>query len=151
MRIVTQITPPLQKANNDMSPTDALRPGLTGTVSMVVTPDKTAPVVGSGSVEVFATPMLVAVMEAAACAAIDRHIPDTHTSLGLKIDVVHVTPTPLGLTVTAVAELIEVSGRKLSFKITAHDDHEAVGTSTHTRIVVDRARFDEKLSTKKTT
>lgn len=132
-----------------MSPTEAIKPGQAGTVSMPVTQDKTAPVVGSGSVEVFATPMLVAVMEAAACAAIDRHLPDTHTSLGMKIDVLHLAPTPLGHTVKAVAEVTEVSGRKLSFKITASDDQEVVGTSTHTRIVVDRARFDAKLEVKK--
>jgi len=136
------------KDSKDMNPTDALRTGLTGTISMAVTPDKTAARVGSGSVEVFATPMLVSVMEAAACAAIDTHLPDTHTSLGLKIDVVHSSPTPLGFTVTAVAELVEISERKLNFTITARDEQEVIGTSTHTRVVVDRAKFEQKLRTK---
>lgn len=132
-----------------MNPTDPLKPGLTGTAAVEVTPDKLAPAVGSGSVDVFATPMLVAVMEAAACAAIDPHLAKTHTSLGLKINVLHSAPTPAGLTVTATAELVEVSGRKLSFKITAHDGHGDIGSGTHTRVVVDRARFNASVEAKR--
>lgn len=133
---------------DNMSPTDHLKPGMTGTLTQTVTADKTAPVVGSGSVEVFATPMLVALMEGAACAAIDPHLPETHTSLGLKIEVLHTAPTPVGLDVNAEAELIDVSGRKLVFQITAHDCKDVIGKATHTRVVVDRKRFEESLKLK---
>lgn len=132
-----------------MAPTDALTAGLKGSATVDVTQEKSANQVGSGSVDVFATPMLVAVMEAAACAAVDPHLGGDHTSLGLKIDVLHTAATPLGMRVTADAELIEVSGRKLQFKITARDNHEVVGTSTHTRVVVDRARFEATLKAKR--
>ena len=132
-----------------MAPTDSLTPGLKGSVTVDVTEEKSALHVGSGSVDVFATPMLVAVMEAAACAAVDPHLGDDHTSLGLKIDVLHTAATPIGMMVTADAELTDVSGRKLQFKITARDNQEVVGTSTHTRVVVDRARFAATLSAKK--
>lgn len=132
-----------------MTATEKLSAGLSGTKSMDVSQDKTAPVVGSGSVDVFATPMLVAVMEAAACDAIDRHLPDTHTSLGVNIDVTHSAPTPLGGTATAKATLVEVSGRKLSFKITAHDDAGEIGAASHTRVVVDRARFSAVLDARR--
>lgn len=132
-----------------MSPTQNLKPGLTGTHQFKVTPDKTAPVVGSGSVDVFATPMLVAVMEGAACAAVDPHLADTHTTLGLEISVRHTAPTPPGLTVSAEAKLTNVDGRKLTFEITARDDHTDVGSATHTRVVVDRARFEASLGSKK--
>lgn len=131
-----------------MSPTDTLKPGMTGTLKQTVTQDKTAPVVGSGSVPVFATPMLVALMEGAACAVVDPHLPDTHTSLGLKIEVLHAAPTPVGLEVKADAELVDVSGRKLVFKIVAHDDKDLIGQATHTRIVVDRKRFEASLDAK---
>ncbi|MCH9765254.1 MAG: thioesterase family protein [Alphaproteobacteria bacterium] len=131
-----------------MAPTDQLKLGMVGTVTVQVTPERGAPHVGSGSVEVFATPMLVAVMEAAAVACVDQHLPETFTSLGTNIDVQHTAATPIGMTATAVAELIEVAGRKLTFKIAAHDDCEPIGSSTHTRMVVDRKRFDEKLKAK---
>lgn len=133
-----------------MSPTDGLKAGRVGTASFAVTKDKSAPSVGSGSVEVFATPMMVAVMEAAACAAIDPHLPETHTSLGLNINVMHTAPTPIGLTVTATANLTEVSGRKLTFEVRAEDGHGEIGSGTHTRIVVDRKRFDASLQSKRT-
>lgn len=132
-----------------MNPTDALKLGIKGSKSLAVTTDQTAPVVGSGSVDVFATPMLVAIMEGAACAAIDPHLPATHTSVGLSIDAHHTAPTPVGLTVTATAELIEVSGRKLTFQITAEDGKSDIGSARHTRIVVDRARFDKALDAKR--
>lgn len=132
-----------------MSPTDALRVDLVGTATVEVTKDKTAPIVGSGSVDVFATPMMVAVMEAAACAGVDPHLPETHTSLGLNINVVHTAPTPIGLSVTATAILKEISGRKLTFEVTAKDDHGVIGSGTHTRVVVDRQRFDASLQSKR--
>lgn len=132
-----------------MSPTEKLQPGLTGRVEVLVTEEKTAPVVGSGHVAVFATPMMVAAMEGAACAAIDKYLPDTHTSVGLKIDANHTAATPVGLTVTATATLQDVSGRKLVFSITAHDGHDTIGSAKHTRVVVDYARFEAGLRDKR--
>ena len=132
-----------------MTPVSSLTVGQTGTATRTVTPQDSARQIGSGNMDgIFATPMLIAVMEAAAVACVEQQLPDEYTSLGYKIDAQHVAATPIGMTVTAVAELTEISGRKLTYKIEAHDDQELIGTSTHIRIVVDRARFAAKLQAK---
>ena len=133
-----------------MADLSKLQAGLTGTVRVPVTPDKLATVVGSGNAPVFASPMLVNAAEAAAVACVEHLLPPGHQSLGTHLDVTHSSPTPEGLTVTATAELIEVSGRKLVFKVSAHDGVEAIGGGTHTRIVVDTPRFLERLKAKST-
>ena len=122
--------------------------GLQGTATTLVTPERLATAVGSGTAPVFASPMLVAVMEAAAVACVEARLPDGHQSLGTHLDVIHSAPTPLGLTVAATATLTAINGRKLTFAITAHDGIEPIGKAAHTRVVVDTPRFLTRVAAK---
>jgi predicted thioesterase len=92
---------------------------------------------------------MVALMEAAAVACIDSQLAEGQETLGVRIDVEHIAATPIGLTVTATAELIERDGRKLVFNVEAHDAREIIGRGRHTRIVVDSARFRAKAEAKR--
>jgi fluoroacetyl-CoA thioesterase len=125
-----------------------LHVGIVGTISIPVTAERLAPVVGSGNAPVFASPMLVAAAEAACVACVEHLLPDGFQSLGTHLDITHSAPTPLGLTVTATATLMAVSGRKLTFQISASDGVEAIGGGTHTRIVVDTPRFMARVDAK---
>ena len=128
--------------------TARLTPGLEGHAETVVTTALTAPALGSGTANVYATPAMIALMEAAAVAAVERHLSPGETSVGIHLDVNHKAATPPGLTVRAKATLIEVDGRKLTFSIEAHDDNEQIGDARHTRVVVDEARFEAKADAK---
>jgi len=128
--------------------TATLSPGLKGHTHAVVTEAMTAPQVGSGTVHVLATPMMVALMEAAAVQCVEHLLPAGHASLGTHLDVAHIAPTPPGIEVTATAELVAVDGRKLTFRIDASDARQLIGRATHTRIVVDTHRFAERLAAK---
>ena len=126
-----------------------LEPGRTGTAGLIVGEEHTAAWIGSGSAPVLATPMLVALMERAAVACIEAALPADQESLGVRIEVEHIAPTPVGISVTATAELIEVSGRTLTFRVAASDAGGAIGTGRHTRVVVDSERFRAKASAKR--
>src|SRR5581483_219785 len=93
----------------------AITPGMTGTAEIVVGPEHTAPFVGSGRIAVLATPVMINVIEAAALAAIEHLLPAGHPSLGIRLDVSHTAATPIGLRVTATAEVTHVEGRTVSF------------------------------------
>src|SRR6202158_1138195 len=96
-----------------------ITPGLTGTSEIVVGPEHTAPFVGSGRIAVLATPVMINVIEAAALAAVEHLLPAGHQSLGIHLDVRHFAATPIGMKVTATAELIGVDRRTLSFRVEA--------------------------------
>lgn len=87
-------------------------------------------------------------MEMAAVAAIEQHLPSGTTSVGTHLEIAHLAATPVGMRVTARAELTAVDGRRLTFHVTARDDLELVGEGTHTRVVVDVVRFQERLAAK---
>jgi fluoroacetyl-CoA thioesterase len=123
--------------------------GLTASVTQEVGAGELAPAVGSGRVAVFASPMLVALFERAAVSAVEDRLGDGFHSLGTHLDVTHTAPTPAGLTVTATATLEAIDGRKLTFRCSASDGIEAIGAGNHTRIIVDRARFDAKVDRKR--
>lgn len=118
-----------------------LQIGLTGEAVMAVAVGNTAVEVGSGSVPVFATPMLVALMENAAINALEGHLPEGQTTVGTKVEVAHTAATPIGMTVTARAELVEADGKRLLFKVTAADNAGPVGQGVHERFVVDLEKF----------
>lgn len=122
--------------------------GMRGTSELVVGPEHTAPFVGSGRIAVLATPVMINVIEAAALAAIEHLLPEGHQSLGIHLDVSHVAATPIGLRVTATAEVLRVEGRTVTFNVEAHDDYERIGGGTHQRVVVSVARFDERVQRK---
>jgi predicted thioesterase len=125
-----------------------LHVGLTGSATMLVTEQRLATKVGSGDVPVFASPMLVAAMEAASVDCLDGYLPDGYQSVGVHLDVTHSAPTPLGLTVTATATLAAIDGRKLTFDVAAVDGVERIGSGKHTRIIIDTPRFFARLAAK---
>src|ERR1700733_9901745 len=125
-----------------------ITPGLTGTAEIVVGPEHTAPFVGSGRIAVLATPVMINVIEAAALAAVEHLLPNGHQSLGTRLDVSHVAATPVGLRVTATAEVLRVEGRTITFRVEARDEVETIGGGTHQRVVVSVARFDERVQRK---
>ena len=97
---------------------------------------------------VFATPMMVMTMENAALNAIKPYLDPSESCVGTRVDVSHLAATPVGLTVTAVAKVIAVSGRKLTFRIEASDGIDTIGIATHERVVIDRRRMAEQLARK---
>ncbi len=120
---------------------EGVRPGLTGEASLVVGESDTAEAVGSGAVAVLGTPVLVALVERAAVAALASALPPGQTSVGTVIELRHTAPTPPGLSVTARAELTAVEGRRLRFRVTAWDEIEQVAEGWHIRVIVDQERF----------
>jgi fluoroacetyl-CoA thioesterase len=122
--------------------------GLTGSTEIVVGPEHTAPFVGSGRIPVLATPVMINLIEAAALAAVEHLLPAGHQSLGIKLDVSHTAATPVGLRVTAAAEVVQVEGRTITFRVEARDEFEPIGGGTHQRVVVSVARFDERVQRK---
>ena len=122
--------------------------GLTGTANLLVGREHTAPFVGSGQIAVVATPVMINVIEAAALSAVEHLLPTGHQSLGIHLDVGHVAATPVGLLVTATAEVLRVEGRTITFCVEARDEIEVIGGGTHQRVVVSVARFDERVQRK---
>ena len=125
-----------------------IRPGLTGSAEIVVGPEHTAPFVGSGRIAVLATPVMINLIEAAALAAVEHLLPAGHQSLGSRLDVSHTAATPVGLRVTATAEVLQLEGRIITFRVEARDEFEPIGGGTHQRVVVSVARFDERVQRK---
>jgi predicted thioesterase len=121
-----------------------IAPGLKGTATMTVARDHTAIAIGSGDVEVLSTPHLVGLVERACVQAIRERLEPADTSVGMQVQFEHVAPTPVGGTVRADAVLETVRGRRLAFKVSAHDEHGLVGAGRITRVIVDRERFLER-------
>ena len=127
----------------------SLVPGLNGSASVRVIHENTAAVVGSGSLEVFATPMMIALMENAALNTVKPFLAEGEATVGTEISVTHNAPTPIGETVTAEAELIAVDRRKLQFQVQARVGDEIIGKGTHTRFIINEERFLQKALAKK--
>lgn len=119
--------------------------GLTYTSTTVVNNNNTAKALGSGDMDVFATPAMVALMENAAMNAVAPHLEEGQTTVGTQISTSHIKASALGATITATAVLTAVDGRSLTFTITARDGENTIGEGTHTRFIVDRERFLSKL------
>ena len=129
-----------------MSP--QLKPGIDGKADLVVAEEHTAPRVGSGRVHVLATPVMINLIEAAALAAIEHLLPEGYQSLGTLLEVRHMAATPVGMRVTASAEVISVEGRLIRFRVEARDEKDLIGDGTHERVVVNVAKFDERVRRK---
>ena len=125
-----------------------LRPGLTGHAELVVGEEHTAPSIGSGKVRVLATPVMINLFEAAALDAVERLLPPGHQSLGTVLNVRHIAATPVGMRVSARAEVLGVEGRTIRFRVEAHDEKELIGDGSHERVVVNVAKFDQRVQRK---
>ena len=115
--------------------------GLERTVELKVTEAVTASAVGSGGVEVLSTPSMILLFEQAARDAVQPGLPEGHTTVGTRVDVRHLSATPMGETVTVTARAVDVEGRRVVFKVSAFDRKGEIGAGTHERFVVDLQRF----------
>lgn len=122
--------------------------GMKGEAFNVVEREDTAYEVGSGSLLVYATPCMVALMEGAACEAIAAALPDGKTSVGIALDITHISATPVGLEVRAEAEVTTVEGNTVVFRVAAFDETGKIGEGTHKRAIVSSQRFLEKVYNK---
>lgn len=118
--------------------------GQTGSVSTLVEREDTALEVGSGSLLVYATPCMVALMEGAACEAIAEYLPEGKTSVGIELNIKHISATPVGMEVSATAEVTAVDGNVITFNLTASDESGVIGTGVHKRAIISTQKFLEK-------
>ena len=123
--------------------------GAKGRVDGIVTDQLTAAAVGSGSVEVFATPYMVAAMENAACEAIRPYYGEGENSVGTKLEITHDAATPVGMKYWAEAEVTEVDRRRIVLKVTAYDETGIIGSGTHERFIIQMEKFLAKAEAKK--
>ena len=123
--------------------------GMYSTAETTVSAENLASTVGSGSLEVFATPMMTALMEKAAVAAVADAMENDETTVGTMLNIVHTSATPVGLKVSAYAEVTEINGREITFKVTAEDEKGEIGNGTHKRFVVFGQKFMDKTNSKK--
>ena len=119
--------------------------GMKGEVSTLVEREDTAKEVGSGSLLVYATPCMVALMEGAACEAIEDCLSDNKTSVGTELNIKHLSATPVGLEVHAEAEVTAVEGNTITFQVTAYDEAGKIGEGTHKRVIVTTQKFLDKV------
>lgn len=120
--------------------------GQTFTSQLLVEERHLAINVGSGDLPVLATPVMVMLMENAAMKSVADTIADDETTVGAQVSVSHLRPTPLADTVNATATLVEIDGRKLTFRVIAEDSKGLVGEGTHVRYIVNRERFVSKIT-----
>jgi len=121
-----------------------LATGLRGEVRLTVTDADTARALGSGSVDVLGTPRVVALVDEAACRALENRLDDGTTSVGMRVRVDHLLPTPVGAEVVAEAVLERIEGRRLTFTVSASDERGLVAAGKVTRVIVNLERFMSK-------
>lgn len=115
--------------------------GMKASAEQIVGERHTAASVGSGGVRVFATPMMIGIMENAALKAVQAQLPEGFSTVGIHLDVKHMAATPVGMKVRAEAELIEIDGKKLTFKVEAYDEKDKIGEGIHSRYIINADKF----------
>ena len=126
-----------------------LKTGIKGVQSWTVTTERTAAQVGSGQAAVFATPMMIALIEKTCMLSVAPCLAEGQGTVGTQVNVSHSAATPVGMEVTAESELVEIDGRRLLFRVAVHDAAGPVGEGTHERFIIDAARFQEKADKKR--
>jgi predicted thioesterase len=122
--------------------------GMIGEKKDVVTKDNTAIQYGSGSIPVYATPAMVGLMEGASINAVDPHLAEGMSTVGIELMIKHIAATPVGMAVRATAEVSEIDGKRLVFTVKAFDDKEQIGSGTHVRYIVSVQKFLQKVESK---
>ena len=125
-----------------------IQTGIKGHQEAVVTEDMLASNVGSGLVKVYATAMMIALIEKAAVYSVEPYLEAGQGTVGTLVNVTHCSATPLGMKVHADTELVEVDRRRLVFKVAAYDERGLIGEGTHERFIIDNARFQAKADSK---
>lgn len=124
-----------------------LEVGLKGEVSKIVQAEDTAARVASGLLEVFSTPMMIALMEKAAYTLAEEHLEEGESTVGVEIGSKHMKATPIGVTVKAVATITKIEGRFITFQVQAfEEDGTLIGEGTHLRCIINRQKFIDKLN-----
>lgn len=123
--------------------------GIKGIQTQAVTAENTARALGSGTLDVFATPALVALAEKTCWQSVADQLDAGSGTVGTRLDVEHTAPTPVGMTVTCESELVAVEGRKLTFRIALHDEKGPVGNGTHERFIINNEKFFAKAQSKR--
>ncbi len=126
-----------------------LNTGITNTLSFLVTTDRSARSMGSGSLDVLATPAMIAGMENVCMKCVQSYLEEGCTTVGTKVDVSHISATPVGDTVTYKCILTEIDRKRLVFTVEAFDSAGKIGEGIHERFIVNAARFTEKANAKK--
>lgn len=125
-----------------------LQPGIKAEKSLTVTDANTAKTMGSGTLDVFATPAMVALIEQTAYTSIESELEPGRGSVGTSLNIQHLSATPVGMTVTATTELVEVDRRRLVFHAEVYDEKGLVGKGTHERFLVENEKFQAKADAK---
>lgn len=125
-----------------------LETGIKGEQKVEVVYENTATAVGSGVLEVFATPAMLALMEKTACDSVIPYLEEGNGTVGTQVDIKHTAATPIGMTVRCESELVEVDGRRLVFKVAAYDDAGLIGEGMHERFIVNNEKFQKKANSK---
>ena len=131
-----------------MNEIEGLIAGLSGKTEITVAEEHTAPHVGSGQVRVLATPDLTNLLEAAALAAAERFVPAGHQTVGTLLSLKHTAATPVGMRVTACAEVVAVAGRLITFRLWAFDEVEPIAEGSHQRVMINLDKFDTRMGAK---
>lgn len=118
--------------------------GMKAEVGTLVEREDTAKEVGSGDLLVYATPCMVALMEGAACEAIAEALNETQTTVGIALNIEHISATPVGMDVRAEAEVTAVEGKVITFAVRAFDEVGEIGNGTHKRVIVSSQKFLDK-------
>lgn len=118
------------------------------TKELTVTNDLLACHVGSGIVQVYATPMMIALMENTACECLNPFLDEGETSVGVMMNTTHDAATPAGMKVRVTAKIIAVDRKKVSFSIIAEDEKDVIGKASHDRFVVNKEKFESKAQSK---
>lgn len=126
-----------------------MQTGIAGKQTITVTEDKTAAVMGSGTLPVFATPAMIALMENTASSSVAGELEDGQGTVGTLIDVKHMAATPVGMEVTCETKLVEVDRKRLVFEVKAYDAAGVIGEGIHERFVIDNEKFMAKTEAKK--
>ena len=126
-----------------------LEAGIRGLASVAVTPENTARAMGSGTLEVFATPALAALAEQTCWQSVAAYLEPGSGTVGTQLSLEHTAPTPVGMTVTCESELIAAEGRKLTFSVTMRDEAGPVGQGVHQRVIINDAKFFAKAQAKR--
>ena len=122
--------------------------GTSHTVSMVVDAAHTARAVGSGAIDVYATPMMIALMEQAATECLAQFLPREQSSVGTRVEVSHDAATPVGMRVSATATITATDRRRVDFIVEASDAAGKIGSGIHSRVIIDKERFLQKTAEK---
>ncbi len=126
----------------------ALETGITGIQSVKVSESNSAKTMGSGTLDVFATPAMIALIEETAWKSVQPFLEEGEGTVGTKLEVSHDAPTPLGMTITAETRLVEIDGRRLVFEVEASDGIDIIGKGRHERFIIRNERFQEKANCK---